>query len=44
MSNSSKDVNKKTHILFSHEIININDFDPSKIKINENSHKNILVY
>ena len=32
MSNSSKDVNKKTHILFSHEIININDFDPNKIK------------
>ena len=44
MSNSSKDVNKKTHILFSHEIINIIDFDPNKIKINENSHKNILVY
>ena len=45
MSNVVKDINIKnyTHYLFD-DIININDFDPNNIKINEKLYKNIFIY
>ena len=44
MSNIIKNIDIKNHTYyFSHDIINITNFDPNKIKIDENSHKNILI-
>ena len=40
-----KDINLKNHTYyFFDNIINIKDFDPNNIKINEKSYKNILIY
>ena len=45
MSNKIKDIDIKNHIdYFFDYIINIKDFDPSNIKIDEKSYKNILIY
>ena len=45
MSNKVKDVNiKKQSYYFFDGIINIKNFDPSNIKINKKSYKNILMY
>ena len=42
MSNKIKDINIKNHAYyFFDDIININNFDPNKIKIDENLYKNI---
>ena len=45
MSTKFKDVNIKyyAHYFFD-DIINIKNFDPNNIKIDENSYKNILIY
>ena len=45
MSNIVKDINIKndTYYVFD-DIINIKDFDPNNIKIDEKSYKNILIY
>ena len=40
-----KDINiKKCTYYFFDDTINIKDFDPDNIKIDENSYKNILIY
>ena len=40
-----KDINIKNHTYyFFDDIINIKDFDPNNIKIDEKSYKNILIY
>ena len=45
MSNNVKDINVKNHTYYFFEgIINIKEFDPSNIKLDENSYKNILIY
>ena len=45
MSNNVKDINIKNHTYYFFEgIINIKEFDPSNIKLDENSYKNILIY
>ena len=45
MSNIVKDINTKNHIYyFFDHIINIKDFDPNNVKIDEKSYKNILIY
>ena len=45
MSNNVKDINIKIHkYYFFDDIINIKDFDPNNIKIDEKSYKNILIY
>ena len=42
---SAKDINMKIHTrYFIDDIINIKDFDPNNIKIDEMSYKNILTY
>ena len=42
---SAKDINIRKHTYyFFDDIINIKEFDPNNIKINEKSHKNILIY
>ena len=45
ISDKVKDIDKKnrTNYLFN-DIINIKKFDPNKIKIDEKSYKNILIY
>ena len=45
MSNTIKsiDIKKHTYYVFD-DIINIKDFDPNNIKIDEKSYKNILIY
>ena len=45
MSNKIKylDLKHHTHYFFN-DIINIENFDPNKIEINEKSYKNILFY
>ena len=45
MSNTIKsiDIKKHTYYVFD-DIINIKDFDPNHIKIDEKSYKNILIY
>ena len=45
MSNKFKDINTKnrTYYFFDHTI-NIKNFYPNNIKIDENSYKNILIY
>ena len=45
MSNIVKDISMKSHIYyFFDDIINIKEFDPNNIKLDENSYKNILIY
>ena len=45
MSIRFKDISIKNHTYsFFDDIINIKNFDPSNIKIDENSHKTILIY
>ena len=45
MSNKVKDIDIKNHIYyFCDDIINIKDFDPNNIKIDEKSCKRILIY
>ena len=45
MSYIVKDESIKTHTYyFFDDIINIEDFDPTNIKIDEKSYKNILIY
>ena len=45
MSNKSKDRDRKNHTYyFFDDIINIKNFDPNKIKIDEKSYKDILIY
>ena len=40
-----KDINIKSHTYyFFHDIMNVKDFDPNNIKIDEKSCKNILIY
>ena len=44
-SNNVKDINIKNHTYyFFDDIISIKDFDPNKIKTDEKSYKNILIY
>ena len=44
MSNKFKDINIKNHTYyFLDDIINIKNFDPNNIKIDEKSYKNILI-
>ena len=43
--NNVKDINIKNHTYyFFDDIINIREFDPNNIKLNEKSYKNILIY
>ena len=45
MSNKVKDVDIKTYTYsFFDDIISVKNFDANNIKINEKSHKNILIY
>ena len=45
MSNIVKDINIKNHTYyFFDDIINIKDFDPNNIKIDEKPYKNVLIY
>ena len=45
MSNEVKDINIKNRTYyFFNDIINIENFDPNNIKIDEKSHINILIY
>ena len=45
MSDIIKSINIKIHTYyFFDDIINTKNFDPSNIKINEKSYKNILIY
>ena len=45
MSNNVKDINIKNHTYyFFDDIINIKEFDPNNIKLDEKSYKNILIY
>ena len=45
MSNKVKDIDTKNHIYyFFNYIINIKNFDPNNIKIDEKSNKNIFIY
>ena len=44
MRNKVKDIDKKNRTYyFFNDIINIKNFDPNNIKIDEKSHKNILI-
>ena len=45
MSNRVKDIDIKNRTYyFFNDIINIKNFDPNNIKIDEKSYKNILIY
>ena len=45
MSNKIKDIDIKNRIYyFFNDIINIKNFNPNNIKIDEKSYKNILIY
>ena len=45
MSNKVKDINIKNRTYyFFNDIINMENFDPNNIKIEERSYKNILIY
>ena len=45
MSSKIKDINIKSHTYyFFDDIVDIKNFDPNNIKINEKSHKNVLIY
>ena len=41
---SVENINKKSHILLFDDILNIKEFNPNNIKIDEKSNKNILIY
>ena len=43
MSNKVKDIKNGTYYFFN-DIINIENFNPTNIKINDKSYKNILIY
>ena len=43
MSNEMSNIKNHTHYFFD-DIINIKDFDPNNINIDEKSYKNILIY
>ena len=44
MSNKVKDINVNDHIhYFFNDVINIKNFDPNNIKIDEKTYKNILI-
>ena len=45
MSNKAKDISIKNHTYyFFDDIINIKNFNPNNVKIDEKSYKNILIY
>ena len=44
MSNNVKDINIKNHTYYFFDDINIKNFDPNNIKIDEKLYKNILIY
>ena len=45
MSNKIKDISIRNHThYFFDDIINIKNFDPSNIKTDQNSYRNILIY
>ena len=45
MNNNVKDINIKNNTYyFFDDIINIKEFDPNNIKLDEKSYKNILIY
>ena len=44
MSNIVKDINIKNHTYYFFDDINIKDFDPNNIKIDEKSYKNVFIY
>ena len=46
MRNNIKDINikKPQAYYFFNDIVNIKDFDPNNIKIDEKSYKNIMIY
>ena len=45
MGNKIKDIDIKNHTYYLfNDIINVNNFDPNNNKIDEKSHKNILIY
>ena len=44
MSNKVKDISIKTHTYYFFDNINIKNFDPNNVKIDEKSCKNILIY
>ena len=44
MSNKVKDTDIKTHTYYFLNMINISNFDPNNIEIDEKSYKNILIY
>ena len=44
MSDKFNDIDTKNHIFYFFNIINIKNVDPNKIKIDEKSYKNILIY
>ena len=44
MSNKVKDIDIKSHSYYFFHDINIKNFDPDNIKIEEKSHKDILIY
>ena len=44
MSNKFKETDMKNCIYFFDDMINIKNLDPNKIKINDRSHKNIVIY
>ena len=44
MSNKVKDINVNDHIYyFFNDVINIKNFDPNNIKIDEKTYKNIVI-
>ena len=44
MSNKVKDIDIKNHTYYFFTDINIKNFDPNNIKIDEKSYKNIVIY
>ena len=44
MSNKIEDINIKNRTYYFFNIINVENFDPNNIKIDEKSHKNIFIY
>ena len=44
MSNKIKDISKKTYYYFFNDFINIKNFDPYNIKVDEMPCKSILIY
>ena len=44
MSNNVKDINIKNHTYYFFDDVNIKNFDPNNIKIDEKLYKNILIY